>query len=353
MKSVYSLLASAFTLAAGSIHAAPPFRPQYVEAFVAGRQTDATTTKLRITAVNSEAPSAETVALGSIAACTASACYRVAGATAALSLPNTSSGTSAQIVEMAVPRQPILSIHIEGGTGSNVIPSTVALPGPLDLSLSTAGGEVLLVFKQGGAKSPKFSPVSSASGLLRDHGISVYYHPSSTTTKILPGGVEIVIPAAATVAPQIFNVAVLDTGDAYPMLDIFPPMKLLKRGTLTMPAPMKGVAKGASAANGTDATVRTQKSFGETGVVRPSAAADLPQSKTVSGNASSVTSTTACAQALSQAYLQIIQTMGFTGVVYTTPLGQIFPTISIYATSSDTLGSREFVDHQHLLGRRG
>lgn len=309
MKYIFVALAAVIW---GSATAAPPFQPETVES-VKGKvvQASTNTARLKISAVIIGLTKPESINLGMISVCSTTACYRVNAPPATLDVDGTGAGTSAVVSELTVPKARISSIHIDELPGSNVSGSLVNLSGPLDLTQSSIGGEILVVIeKRREKKGTQFSISSAASGLLREHGKSIYYHPSAATTAVLTDGVEVSIPAGATQAPHIFNVAVLNTGDKYPIVDIFPVVRLRQSAEIIF-RPSKGASQ---LSMGTESP--TQKiTFSETGVLRANNI-ERPSSSSTS-TSTQTAADQQCVELLTQHNLPLLQAMGTTGIVYT------------------------------------
>jgi hypothetical protein len=140
---------------------------------------------------------------------------------------------STSVLEVAVPHSKIKSIRFVPVATLNSVSGSIELPSPLDLAPEyRQGGEIMVVLRKKQVKGPAYAPVSASANVLREGTTSVYYNPSFEMVASLAQGGSLRIPAGALPAPQIFSVAVHDTGDAFPMVDIFPEARLQRPASL-------------------------------------------------------------------------------------------------------------------------
>lgn len=150
-----------------------------------------------------------------------------------MTLSTTSSGSSTTVAELEIPFSDIVSVRFKSVGGRGVLQGSVALPEALKLERGFSGGDVLVVVQKRGAG---YVPVAAAANYLQSEGTSFYYNPKFGTTVKLPHGVSVSLHTGALRTPQVFVVGVHDTGDEYPLVDIYPVLKLAKPATVKLPA---------------------------------------------------------------------------------------------------------------------
>lgn len=274
-------------------------------------------TRLRVN-LTSDSASGHVVRLAGLAVCSRSACYESA-APSTVAISSTSKGASSVVAELEVPFSEIVGLRFRSVGGQGVLQGSVLLPEALRLEREHHGGDVLVLVRQRGSQ---FVPVSAASNYLQPEGTAVYYNPVFETTVQLPHGVVLSIPAGALTVPKVFVVGVHDTGDQYPLVDIYPGVKLAKQAKVLLPTiaraaqarqsgqspptprpaqrgPAGSPSSVASAATGAGGLRILE--IGETGVVRPTpvapAASKPVSSSTIadpSTEALAVTATSGC-----------------------------------------------------------
>jgi Phosphodiester glycosidase len=196
-------------------------------------------TRLRLSLTSNEVSANENARLAGIALCTTAMCYE-SGAPSSVTVSSTVSGTSATVAELEVPYSDIVNVRFKSSAGQGFLQGSIVLPEPLKLEKGFKGGDVLVVIQRQGAG---YVPVAAASNYVQPEGTSFFYNPKFATTVKLPYGVSLSIPAGATAAPHVFVAGVHDTGDEYPLVDIYPPVQLSKPATVQLPA----IARAASA----------------------------------------------------------------------------------------------------------
>ena len=250
-------------------------------------------TRLRLNLTFNEASAGEMVRLVGVAACSPAACFE-AGAPSSVTIATTANGTSRVIAELELPYSNITSVRFKSSAGPSVLQGSVSLPEPLKLERDFQGGDVLVVVRR---RAAGYEPAAAAAGYLQPEGTSIYYNPTFATTVRLLHGVTLTIPAGATSAPQVFLAGVHDTGDDYPLVDIFPVVKFAKAAKVQLPALVRsprGILSNQSPASpnprpaapaGLATQERTDRSgaaeatveINATGVVRPAAKAPAPR----------------------------------------------------------------------------
>jgi hypothetical protein len=234
MKKFSGMIIAAVCLPAFAGNVNPPFHAQPLNAFSETAFDAKSVSRLKVTLAGAEAVAVAGVRLGNVTLCSETACFRPA-VPGTVQISDTSKGLGTLIVDSEFPYETIRSIYFETVTGANTISGSIKLAQPLKMERDYQGGEMMISLRKQVAKgSTTYVPAGVATNLLRDTGTSIYYDPRTATSVALPMGVKINFPAGATPAAQVFNVAVHDTGDSYPLLDIFPAVSLSKAATISM-----------------------------------------------------------------------------------------------------------------------
>lgn len=170
--------------------------------------------------------------IAGISICSAAQCIDVA-APSSVPLSITSQGQSTAIAEYSLPFMDVESIRFKSLPGPGLLQGEADLPQALRLTAETSRGAVLIVAQRQGAG---FAVQSAAANYWNPEGITFFYNPTFPTVVNLPHGVKLTLPAGATSSPQVFYVAVHDTGDEYPLIDVYPQVRLVKAGRVEVPA---------------------------------------------------------------------------------------------------------------------
>lgn len=189
--------------------------------------------------------------LGGVSICSAVACVDAA-TPASVPVTTTEDGRSTLVAKVVWPYAEVSSIRFKAvagtGAGTGGVEGRVNLPQALALGDGLIRGNVLVVAQRQGSA---FIPVAAAASYLPpeeslSRGAIVYYNPKFDLTAIgLRFGVKLNIPAGATASPQVFSVNLNDTGDEYPMVYIFPELKLAKSAFVELPAFVREPSKSA------------------------------------------------------------------------------------------------------------
>ncbi len=210
----------------------PPFYVQPASAYAMGASGQQSSHRLRIVLNSDDGETANQVALGSVTVCSKTACFRPETAHQ-YDVLDTSLGRATMVADFIFPDTAVDAIYFDSGAADRSIGGKIALSEPLQLKSDYSGSEVMvLVRKTSAASRTKFVPTGVATNLLRDTGVSVYYSPKFATQASLAFGTSLSIPAAATAGPQIFNVAQHDTGEDFPLVDIYPAVQLSSSFTI-------------------------------------------------------------------------------------------------------------------------
>jgi hypothetical protein len=93
----------------------PTFAPEIVDVVPARARAPAGQVLLRIGLSSDEAIADPDVMVGNVTVCSVNACYQAMSPTRIVKLFNTQNGESEQVLQLAIPRQDIQSIHFEIG----------------------------------------------------------------------------------------------------------------------------------------------------------------------------------------------------------------------------------------------
>ena len=177
-----------------------------------------------------------TVQLDGVSVCSATTCYE-AGTRSSVPIASSTSGKSTLITTFGVPSTATITSVRFRSSHASAMSGTLALPEPLVLNSEVAGGQVLVELKKnpGDPGTSAFQPMAAASHYLsRGEGVTIYYLPDIETHVEIGLGVSLTIPAGARKTPQIFTATAHNTGNDYPLVDIYPSVKLDKPARLHM-----------------------------------------------------------------------------------------------------------------------
>ncbi|MFC0134398.1 phosphodiester glycosidase family protein [Massilia eurypsychrophila] len=337
-----SILPLLFLLLISPVHGAQrlPSYPEPVQAYTAGMNLPENVARLKISVFSESSIGEKNVRLGSLVVCSAIACYRPETPTY-FNLQDTSGKTNKPIADFQIPVSTINEIYFTDVNGGAVVTGSIKLEPALKLEKGFHGAEVMLILsKQGIGNQTKFQPARSSSVMIAKTSTSVYYSPYSEAVVTLPLGVTLTIPKDALSAPQIFSVNVHDTGDKFPMVDIYPYVTLKKPailesqiiiralepaskvGRTPSPSP-SGVSTNSIKSNAItrDAPQSFRKTIFKTGVIKSSSSFDGGSAGIAASSTSALatTSTSSCASILGDPLNQTIINNALTqgnGVVY-------------------------------------
>jgi len=307
---IFALTAFAVLLCSIS-QAAPKHYPQEVPELHDNRPIAAKGySKLRIAVSSNEAKEDDGITVGAVSVCSETACYKPETKNRILNLYNTSKGKAERIYEVAVPVGEIKSIHFDEVTGSKVIVGDLPLISVLKLDETVAeGGDILVILNRSqDGHRVKYYPTSSAVGYYHSSSTPVYYNPAFATSVGLKFGVKWNISEKALSGPYIFTADVHDTGDKYPLVDIYPSVELISKSSLSVPALKNGRIMMTP-----ESATPVEKDIKKTGVVRISANSSeaVPtQHESPEG------STAACVASVTRDLPQINSSLVSTGAVY-------------------------------------
>jgi hypothetical protein len=193
--------------------------------------------RMRISAA-SETPSRalKLVAIGDILLCGGAGCYRAraAGNTA---IGDTAHGNATVLSDVVIPRTTITDVYFSEPAAATGLSGHLRLPTPLVIEQGLPGIELFVtVREQVIGQRTHFIPARFASMYFNPESELVHYVPSTATVAALSRGATFGIPAGALTHPQIFHIGVLDTGDTFPKIDIYPYIDLAKAATIEVRA---------------------------------------------------------------------------------------------------------------------
>jgi hypothetical protein len=230
-----SLAAASGLATAQSTPPPSPAATAVVNTMAATRDPQRGFTRLRLS-LTSDEPTGEVVRIAGAAVCSTSVCYEAA-VPSSVKISNTADGTSTTLADLEVPYAEIGTVRFKSVAGAGALQGSVALAQVLKLEPDFAGYDIMVVVRKrpDGAAGVAYEPMAAASNYLgREEATSIYYNPKFATTVKLPFGTSIAFPAGAYRSPQIFVAAVDDTGDPFPLLDLYPPVALIKPATVRM-----------------------------------------------------------------------------------------------------------------------
>lgn len=209
------------TILGGNAHASDfRFNPIPIEDYKVSDQ-DNGRGRLKISIALNDEQEVNGLKIGGIVVCSTSACFRpniISSKNSASAL----NGTASLVVDSSVPPVQISSIHFEELHGSSV-KGSIELVNPLNIERGYYGGELLVMLSrakdQGGRT---FTPTHAASNLLREDGNSIYYNPKFAAKISLDPNVYISIPENALKRAAIINIQISDTGEHFPLIDLYP-----------------------------------------------------------------------------------------------------------------------------------
>ncbi|WKB52330.1 hypothetical protein [Eleftheria terrae] len=211
-----------------------PFHPQPTSSVSGEDLPKDGFTRLRLSLSSNDANSQSGIRLGQVAVCSESACYQ-ANTPQTVSLKNSTQGLGTLVADIVVPLIEIRSVHFGSTTGQKSVLGDLKLQTSLKLEADYRGAEIAVVLEKTDQPGRQlYAPISAATNLWHPEGTRVYYNPKFATTANLPLGVTLHIPEKATESPHIFHLSVHKAGGAFPMIDIFPQVKLSKEATITM-----------------------------------------------------------------------------------------------------------------------
>lgn len=325
-----------------------PFYPRPAEVVSSESPNSPGDSRLRISVTVSQDVGVQQVLVGNITACSESACYRPVTSTKTASLYTTKDGNAETVVEFAIPRAKILSVHFESLPGAKTVVGSVNIANPMVFDEEYFGESVLVVLgKSGGDESGRYAPQFAVAGPFHPAARSVYYNPAIATVARLGMSTTLSIPANATENPVIFNVAVHDTLDKFPLVDIYPAIFLSPPATLSSQEIRRGSALAASSATtgGYVPPEVSSKSLPKTGLIRldSDAAAYIEKTNLATAESNAVVAaaaaTDACSLFLSSKQQAISSALSTTGTVFIRGCESTPPYVHIAV--SNTLDSRE------------
>lgn len=239
MKKLIAVASILFSISCASQAATYPYQPTPVSKFVSDGEKSENLTRLRLSVSLDEGTADESIRIGDLIFCSSSACYRPP-VNNYISVKSTVKGDATVVFDSFVPPDVIKTIYFNDVAGAKVIVGKIELSEPLKLEKGFQGGDIMVLLKKAKmGKATQYTPVQAVSALMDSEAQAVYYNPNFSSTVSLPLGVTLSMPAGALAKPQIFSIAVRDTGNAYPAVDVFPYLNTQKEFTVSAaPQPM-------------------------------------------------------------------------------------------------------------------
>jgi hypothetical protein len=226
MKKFSLIMLSAMLSSAALAAQRLPHPPAAAEKYSLGKEKSPDLVRLKVSLFSATTAVEKNARLDGLVVCSDSACFKPT-TDPYVNLPTISDDAKPGVAEFLIPPTTITAIYFTEGVGGNRIEGSLRLDAPLKIEKGFFGGEIMVVLaKQSKGRDTSFVPVQAASGLSDQSATPVYYIPGSTTTKSLPLGATLTIPPDALGQPAIFSVAVRDTGNTFPHVDIYPYLDL-------------------------------------------------------------------------------------------------------------------------------
>jgi Phosphodiester glycosidase len=206
--------------------------PDFQQTTRTSQEVRETSSVLRLNLTSNDQVNTGFVRIAGMSICSLASCIDIA-APSSVRLTTTIDGQSVAVAEIALPHMEVSSIKFKSLPGPNILQGQVSLPNSLKLDKNLYRGDVLVVVQKTGSS---FTPVAAASNYFHPQSSTFYYNPAFATTVKLPYGVKLTIPAAALASPQVFSVGIRDTGDKFPLVDIYPEVKLTKAADIELTA---------------------------------------------------------------------------------------------------------------------
>jgi hypothetical protein len=185
--------------------------------------------RLKISVALEDSKQLPNISIGNISICSKKSCYRP---NILRRDQNTAGLNILTATDTDIPASQIESISFEKLKDSNVV-GTVKLARTLELDKGYYGGEIFVTLKQDlRKKEVEYQATYAASSYLTEKGHSVYYNPRFPLDISLSHGVTLEIPQGSLTLPEIFHVAIHDTGKEFPLVEIYPVVNLKKESTI-------------------------------------------------------------------------------------------------------------------------
>jgi len=202
-----------------------PYPPVAAEKFNAEAAPNSKLVRVKLSIFNSTNTAERNILLGGLVVCTKASCYKPP-TQQYVDFTTTSNATNA-LSDFVMPPGVITHIYFEELASGVGIEGSIKLDNPLKIDQELPAAEILVVLAQRGTGNKmKYIPTLASTGLLDKQATSIYYVPGHATSKQLPMGAAITIPAGALDKPAIFSAAVRDVGAKFPQIDIYPYLQL-------------------------------------------------------------------------------------------------------------------------------
>ena len=329
-----------------------PFHPQSVEVMGSESANQSGQSRLRVSVTVDPGEEDKAVFVGNVTACSEVACYRPTTSTKSIALSTTSDGNALTVVEFAIPRIKIISVHFEGLAGAKTIAGSTRIINPMNFDSEYFGESVLVLLQKSVSGNViRYSPRVAVAGPFHPAAQTVYYNPSVPTVAILGMATTLSIPRSATQNPVVFSVSVHDTLDRFPLVDIYPTIGLSPAAVLSSRQIRQGEGAAQSAEKSDAALLAPPasavKSVPYTGLIRLDSSAEslVDRANLAAAQSSSTVSATAaatdsCTLFLSSKELAISSAITGTGTVFLRGCENTPPYIHIAVTN--VLDTREY-----------
>lgn len=218
---------------AGAQAANPPFQPIAVTDYQDNDHRRGLL-RLKITLASDILASMPPVRLGGVVVCSDRACYRPPPFSSVKAVLD--GGEVAVVADMSLPPGVIRHLYIEPLRGGNVMAGGLTLATPLKLEKGFYGGEIFATVRSTRTGADYVhQPLAATAAPIHPEVKLWHGRPGFPILAKLAHGVVLDIPAGALPGPVLLAAVAHDTGDAYPLVDVYPYMDLAKSASLTVP----------------------------------------------------------------------------------------------------------------------
>lgn len=199
-----------------------PYHPQSVESYTAGTDVVEDKARFKIALVTQPRSVDKGVRIGGVVVCSDTACYKPVVPNY-VDLRNTEKNDIVIVADFTIPFATITNIHFLDTAGGSKIEGSLRLKTPIKFEKGYHGNSLMVMLeKKGEGNNSIYIPNQSASTLISKDATTVYYIPSVTTVANLPNNVTLTLPTGSISQPHVFNVSIMDVGNPFPLVDIFP-----------------------------------------------------------------------------------------------------------------------------------
>lgn len=196
-------------------------------------------TRVRVSVQGANTENISDLQISTLSICTIDSCYE-SGASKSRDFNPPAIGNSTQIASIEVPKKGLrlTSAILNTLTAKGIESHEISLRTPLDLDNPSLGGDLLVTVDQrkDAQGNNSYVPTAISGNFSPRNGVSIHYHPSKEIEAALEKNVVLGFPSGATNFPEIFIAASHDTGDEYPLVDLYPEVNFTKKLKLTIPS---------------------------------------------------------------------------------------------------------------------